>query len=45
LLRGKAKRKKSERAAASSASGSGPKPVFWVGSNNGASIVKLETLD
>lgn len=23
----------------------GPKPVFWVGSNNGASIVKLETLD
>ena len=24
---------------------SGPKSVFWVGSNNGASIVKLETLD
>ncbi len=23
----------------------GPTPVFWVGSNNGASIVKLETLD
>ena len=23
----------------------GPRPVFWVGSNNGASIVKLETLD
>jgi len=23
----------------------GPKPVFWVGSNNGGSIVKLETLD
>ena len=24
---------------------SGQKPVFWVGSNNGASIIKLETLD
>jgi streptogramin lyase len=23
----------------------GPRPVFWVGSNNGASIVKLEMLD
>ena len=23
----------------------GPKPVFWVGSNNGGSIVKVETLD
>jgi virginiamycin B lyase len=23
----------------------GARPVFWVGSNNGASIVRLETLD
>jgi hypothetical protein len=23
----------------------GPRPVFWVGSNHGASIVKLEPLD
>jgi len=24
---------------------SGPRPVFWAGSNHGASIVKLEPLD
>jgi hypothetical protein len=23
----------------------GPRPVFWVGNNNGASIVKVEPLD
>jgi hypothetical protein len=23
----------------------GPRPVFWVGSNHGASIIKLEPLD
>jgi hypothetical protein len=23
----------------------GPRPVFWAGNNNGASIVKVETLD
>ena len=25
--------------------GVGPRPVLWVGSNHGASIVKVETLD